>query len=198
MRSDWANYAEAEYQQMLMADHQEAKLAGSDDDDDDEPDVVDEYTQSHGFDDTSPLVLSSQPFYETDEECIDHTYDHALLDNTDPTDETFQIDIGDSGRECPGDYLDVKAPSYYHSYYSYLSAGASDLGVKDDDINRGEQPSDLEEDESDSTPSTPVSSASKDEAPVLMDSKEEKRTPAAYATLETAIEGSSVWCLLWN
>ncbi|SAM09085.1 hypothetical protein [Absidia glauca] len=191
MFSDWADYAEAEYQQMLTADHQETKLEGSDDDDDvdDEPDVVDEYSQSHVFDDTSPLVLSSQPFYETDEECIDHTYDHTLLDNADPTDDTFQIDIGESGREG-------KAPSYYHSYYSYLSAGesTSDLGVKNDDDNnnRGEQPSDLDEDESDSTPSTPISSASKDEAPVLLDAKDEKRTPADYASLETAIEGSDV------
>jgi hypothetical protein len=65
------------------------------------------------------------------------------------------------------------------------------LAAKSQD-DRGEQPSDLEEDESDSTPSTPISSASKDEAPVLLDSKEEKRTSAAYPPLETAIEGSSV------
>ncbi|KAI8336334.1 hypothetical protein BC941DRAFT_514509 [Chlamydoabsidia padenii] len=169
MFSDWADYAEAEYQQILMTDHQETKLddMGPEEGDDDQLDVIDDYTHDQGSNTSTPLVLSTQPFFETAAD--DPT---ALLDDP-PTSETYQIDTDESHQNGPGDYLDEQDKSACSYYYSYYSPTTAYLGKKvniNSLVDRAEQTSDLEEEEeSDSTPSTPTFTISKDSSPVLMD-----------------------------
>ncbi|ORZ10256.1 hypothetical protein BCR42DRAFT_395970 [Absidia repens] len=214
MFSDWSEFAEAEYQQLLMAEHHDAtnddvhsegdidENDNDDDDDDDDDDVVvadgihmttnDTFATPHEIDylnHPSPIYIN-QPFF--DDRIGNHNKSHDI-DNDDTENETDEYTYPQHyHRNNPTSATMCDSDTPTTSHHSRQSTDDNDDNDSDG-VLRCDHTSDLEE-ESDSAPPTPTST-SKDGASssIILDSNQssERQDPSSSLTWHQAIQSST-------